>query len=165
MVLIFNSLSSPEMKKQQYMYYLWQAQKKIMQWLHPSFPEGSVIVQDKEQSPHPHPRPMWRRQGTPAEIFAKMMCFLKQEKKKKGHLILAYIKLFLLHKASGWGMTSRWRTPHTALGFPRYGDQSTPRLPRPACHNQPPPRLRVSRAGPGNPMWLQTPEGLGCPRP
>lgn len=45
MVLIFNSLSSPETKKQQHTYQ--QAQKKIMQWLHPSFPEGLIIVQDK----------------------------------------------------------------------------------------------------------------------
>lgn len=61
MVLIFNSLSSPEIKKQQHMYYLRQAQK-IMQWLHPSFPEGSTIVQDS-RAPTPAPPPphlMWK---------------------------------------------------------------------------------------------------------
>lgn len=101
MVLIFNSLSSPKTKKQQHMNYLRQAQKKIMQWLHPFFPGGSVIVHDEQPHPHPHPHPVWKRQGTLAEIFAKMMCFLKQGKKRGGHLILAYINLSLFHKASG----------------------------------------------------------------
>lgn len=109
MVLIFNSLSSPETKKQQHMNYLQQAQKKSCSGYIPSFfPGGSVILCDEQQHPHPHPHPVWRRQGTLAEIFAKMMCFLKQgEKKGGGHLILAYIKLSLFHKASGWSMTSR----------------------------------------------------------
>lgn len=103
MVLIFNSLSSPETKKQQHMNYLQQAQKKSCSGYIPSFfPGGSVILCDEQQHPHSHPHPMWRRQGTLAEIFAKMMCFLKQGEKRGGrHLILAYIKLSLFHKASG----------------------------------------------------------------
>ena len=50
----------------------------------------------------PTPTQCEEGRGTLAEIFAKMMCFLKQgEKRGEGHLILAYIKLSLFHKASG----------------------------------------------------------------
>lgn len=55
MVLIFNSLSSPETKKHN-ICITYGKRKNIMQWLHPSFPEGSVIVQDS-RAPTPPPPP------------------------------------------------------------------------------------------------------------
>lgn len=50
-----------------------------MQWLQPSFTEGSIIVQDKQQSPtSPNDVEKW---GILAEIFTKMMIFSKKKKK------------------------------------------------------------------------------------
>lgn len=82
-----------------------------MQWLHPSFPEGSIIVQDKQQSPHP------TRCGEVWDAginFCKDDGFLK--KKKKKYLILADTKLFLLHRPLA-GHNIKAENPVCSLGF------------------------------------------------
>lgn len=112
------------------------AKKKIMQWLHPSFPEGSVIVQDKGQSPHPHPRPMWRRQGTPAEIFAKMMCFLKQGKKKKRAPNTGLYKAVLTSQGLWLGHDIKVENPPYSSGFPQVWGSKHPQAPQ-TCLSQP----------------------------
>lgn len=154
MVLIFNSLSSPETKKQQHIYYLWQAQKnQIMQWLHPPFPEGSLVVRDKQQSPHPPPPPPpnGEKLGTLAEIFAKIICFLKE---KKRHGILVYIKQFMFHKGLGWDRNQgrgpfTWRWVFPGVGF------NEPGSPELLVTVQPPTWSPPTRAR--NPTWLQIP--------
>lgn len=113
MVLIFNSLSSLKMKKQQCTYYLWQAakkKKKIMQRLHSFFSSDSIIVQDKQQSPrsHPHPSLMWKRWGQVAETLQRQW-FLKKKKNRHLILALAFIRPFTFYKDSRWDKLSRLR--------------------------------------------------------
>lgn len=82
-----------------------------MQWLQPSFTEGSIIVQDKQQSPT-SPNDV-EKQGILAEIFTKMMIF---SKKKKKYLILANIRLFLFHRPLV-GHNIKEENPVCGLGF------------------------------------------------
>lgn len=68
-----------------------------MQWLHPSFPEGSIIVQDKQQSPHP------TRCGEVWDAginFCKDDGFLKKKKKKVSNT--GRHKAVPIAQASGW---------------------------------------------------------------
>lgn len=69
-----------------------------MQWLQPSFTEGSIIVQDKQQSPtSPNDVEKW---GILAEIFTKMMIFSKKKKKKVPNT--RKYKAVPISQASGW---------------------------------------------------------------
>lgn len=76
-------------------------------------------MRDEQQHPDPHPHPVWRRQGTLAEIFAKMMCFLKQGKKRGGHLILAYIKLSFISQGLWLEYDIKAENPSNSSGFPQ----------------------------------------------
>lgn len=66
-----------------------------MQWLQPSFPEGSIIVQDNQQSPT-SPNDV-EKQGILAETFTKTIF----SKKKKVPNTRKY-KAVPISQASGW---------------------------------------------------------------
>ena len=90
-----------------------------MQGLHPFFPEGSVIVRDEQQHPPPHPHPVWRRQGTLAEIFAKMMCFLKQGEKRGRPLNTGIYKAILISQGLWLEYDIKAENPSNSSGFPQ----------------------------------------------
>lgn len=76
-------------------------------------------MHDEQPHPHPHPHPVWKRQGTLAEIFAKMMCFLKQGKKKGRPLNTGIYKPILISQGLWLEYDIEAENPSNGSGFPQ----------------------------------------------